>query len=146
MTLVMVHTEVSTTVSSTGSSSPLLSEILSYLLENISQALLDGFKERKPNTYTLPALMQATLDTEFIAQTMTHYATSKAGEIQGQIYTELDKRTTNEARTRLQQELGDMRVVLKKLREGSRNSFGCFKKQRTSEKDRGRPERKATGT
>ncbi|KAJ9610096.1 Exocyst complex component S5 [Knufia peltigerae] len=146
MTLVMVHTEVSTTVSSTGSSSPLLSEILSFLVENISQALLDGFKERKPNTYTLPALMQATLDTEFIAQTMSQYATAKASEVQGQIYTELDKRTTNEARTRLQQELGDMRVVLKKLREGSRNSFGCFKKQRPSDKDRGRPERKATGT
>ena len=138
MQLVMVHTEVSTTVSSTGYNSPLLGEILSYLLENVSQALLDGFKERKPNTYTLPALMQATLDTEFIAQTMTQYATPKAGETQGQIYTELDKRTTNEARTRLQQELGDMRIVLKKLREGSRNSFGCFKKQRNSDKDRGR--------
>ncbi|EXJ95009.1 hypothetical protein A1O1_00127 [Capronia coronata CBS 617.96] len=146
MTLVMVHTEVSTTVSNAGSSSPLLSEILSYLLENVSQALLDGFKERKPNTYTLPALMQATLDTEFIAQTMTHYATSKAGEIQGQIYTELDKRTTNEARTRLQQELGEMRIVLKKLREGSRNTFSCFKRQRSSDKERGRPERKMTGT
>ncbi|OAP58002.1 hypothetical protein AYL99_07092 [Fonsecaea erecta] len=139
MRLVMVHTEVSTTVpTATGSNSPLLGEILSYMLENISQALLDGFKERKPNTYSLPALMQATLDTEFIAQTMAHYATPKAGEIQGQIYTELDKRTTNEARTRLQQELGDMRIVLKKLREGSRNSFGCFKKQRSNDKDKGR--------
>jgi exocyst complex component 2 len=137
MTLVMVHTEVSTTVSNTATSSPLLNEILSFLLENVSQALLDGFKERKPNTYTLPALMQATLDTEFIAQTMSQYATTKAGETQGQIYTELDKRTTNDARQRLQQELGDMRIVLKKLREGSRNSFGCFKRQR-SEKERGR--------
>ncbi|OAL25795.1 hypothetical protein AYO20_10350 [Fonsecaea nubica] len=139
MRLVMVHTEVSTTVpSTTGSNSPLLGEILSYMLENISQALLEGFKERKPNTYSLPALMQATLDTEFIAQTMTNYSTPKAGEIQGQIYTELDKRTTNEARARLQQELGDMRIVLKKLRDGSRNSFGCFKKPRSSDKDRGR--------
>jgi exocyst complex component 2 len=138
MQLVMVHSEVSATISSSGYSSPLLAEILSYLLEKVSQALLDGFKERKPNAYTLPALMQATLDTEFIAQTMTQYATPKAGEIQGQIYTELDKRTTNEARTRLQQELGDMRIVLKKLRDGSRNSFGCFKKPRSSEKDRGR--------
>jgi exocyst complex component 2 len=142
----MVHTEVSTTVSSTGANSPLLSEILSFLLENVSQALLDGFKERKPNSYTLPALMQATLDTEFIAQTMSQYATAKAGEIQGQIYTELDKRTTNEARQKLQQELGDMRVVLKRLREGSRNSFGCFKRQRPSDKDRGRPERKNVGS
>ncbi|RVX76046.1 hypothetical protein B0A52_00403 [Exophiala mesophila] len=140
MTLVMVHTEVSTTISNAGSNSPLLGEILSFLLENTSQALLDGFKERQPNTYTLASLMQATLDTEFIAQTMSQYATPKAGEIQGQIYTELDKRTTNDARQRLQQELGDMRIVLKKLREGSRNSFGCFKRPRPSatDKDRGR--------
>ena len=146
MTLVMVHTEVSTTVSGSGPGSPLLVEILSFLLEHVSQALLDGFKERKPNAYTLPALMQATLDTEFIAQTMTQYSTPKTGETQGQIYTELDKRTTNEARARLQQELGDMRVVLKKLREGSRNSFGCFKRQRPADKERGRGERKPTGT
>jgi len=145
MTLVVVHTEVATTVSNAGTTSPLLSEILSYLLENASQALLDGFKERRPNTYTLPALMQATLDTEFIAQTMSQYATAKAGEIQSQIYMELDKRTTNDARTRLQQELGEMRIVLKKLREVSRNSFGCFKRQRPTDKERGQPERKATG-
>ncbi|KAI9876337.1 MAG: hypothetical protein M1823_007298, partial [Watsoniomyces obsoletus] len=139
MILVMVHTEVSTTVSATGSGSSLLGEILSYFLEKVSQALLDGFKERKPNMYTLPALMQATLDTEFIAQTMSQYVTSKAAEIQGQIYMELDKRSANDARARLQQELGEMRVVLKKLREQSRNSLGCFKRAR-SEKDRGRPE------
>jgi exocyst complex component 2 len=145
MILVLVHTEVSTTVPTTSGSSSLLNEVLSYCLEKVSQALLDGFKERKPNMYTLPALMQATLDTEFIAQTMSQYSTTKAGEIQGQIYMELDKRSANDARARLQQELGEMRVVLKKLREQSRNSFGCFKRSR-SEKDRGRPERKPTGT
>ena len=145
MILVNVHTEVSTTVSNSGSSGSLLSEILSYLLEKVSQALLDGFKERRPNMYTLPALMQATLDTEFIAQTMSQYSTKPAGDIQGQIYMELDKRSTNDARAGLQKELVEMRIVLKKLREQSRNSFGCFKKQR-SDKDRGRPapERKAT--
>ena len=138
MVLVNVHTEVSTTVSSVGSSSSLLTEILSYLLERISQALLDGFKERKPNMYTLPALMQATLDTEFIAQTMSQYSTKPAADIQGQIYLELDKRSTNDARAGLQKELVEMRIVLKKLREQGRNSFSCFKKQR-SDKDRGRP-------
>ena len=145
MVLVMIHTEVSTTVSQSGSSSFLLNEILSFMLEKVSQALLDGFKERKPNMYTLSALMQATLDTEFIAQTMSQYATTKAGEIQSQIYMELDKRSANDARARLQQELGEMRVMLKKLREQSRNVFGCFKKQR-SDRGRGRPERKPTGT
>ncbi len=149
LTLVMVHTEVSTTVSmpsstsssSAGNTSALLTEILSYLLEAVSSALLEAFSNRKPEKYTLPALMQATLDTEFIAQTMSQYATSKASETQSEIYQVLDKRTSNDARAKLQQELGEMRITLKKLREGSRGSFGCFKKQR---QDRGRPERKAT--
>jgi exocyst complex component 2 len=145
MILVMVHTEVSTTVAGSSGSNTLLKEILSYLLEKVSQALLDSFKERKPNMYTLPALIQATLDTEFIAQTMSQYSTTTAGEIQGQIYMELDKRSDNNARAKLQQELGDMRVVLKRLREQSRNSFGCFKRQRSEKDDRGRPERKNTG-
>jgi exocyst complex component 2 len=147
LTLVMVHTEVSTTVSTPSSTSAsattsaLLTEILSYLLEAISSALLDAFSNRKPEKYTLPALMQATLDTEFIAQTMSQYATNKASETQSEIYQVLDKRTSNDARAKLQQELGEMRITLKKLREGSRGSFGCFKRQR---QDRGRPERKAT--
>jgi exocyst complex component 2 len=146
LALVMVHTEVSTTVSTpssttSGSTSALLTEILSYLLEAVSSALLEAFSTRKPEKYTLPALMQATLDTEFIAQTMSQYATSKAGDTQSEIYQVLDKRTSNDARAKLQQELGDMRIVLKKLREGSRGSFGCFKRQR---QERGRPERKVT--
>jgi exocyst complex component 2 len=152
LTLVMVHTEISTTVSTpspsstttttttpspTTTGSALLTEILSFLLEKVSDALLSAFKDRKPNNYTLPALMQATLDTEFIAQTIAQYATKKAAETQSEIYTELDRRTNNESRAQLPKELGDMRVALKRLREGSRGTFGCFKKQR--------PERKATG-
>jgi exocyst complex component 2 len=146
LTLVMVHTEVSTTVSTPSSTSSqnnsaLLTEILSYLLEAVSSALLEAFSTRKPEKYTLPALMQATLDTEFIAQTMSQYATNKASETQSEIYQVLDKRTSNDARAKLQQELGEMRITLKKLREGSRGSFGCFKRQR---QDRGRPERRPT--
>jgi exocyst complex component 2 len=144
MTLVQVHTEVSTTVSSLGdNTSVLLNQTLQYLLEKIAQVQLDAFKDRKPNTYTLPALMQATLDTEFIASSMTQYDTKTAKEIASTIYTELDQRTNNESRAQLQQELGNMRVLLKKLREGSRASFGCFKTLPDA-KDQGRPSRKAT--
>ncbi|RMZ80342.1 hypothetical protein DV738_g2916, partial [Chaetothyriales sp. CBS 135597] len=144
MVLVSVHTEVSTTVSTAGSNGSLLNDILSYLVEKVSQALLDGFRERKANTYTLWALMQATLDTEFIAQTMSQYSSKAASDIQGQIYMELDKRSTNEARAGLQRELAEMRRVLKRLREQSRNSFGCFKKQR-SDKDKDRDRQGGSG-
>ena len=76
--------------------------------------------------------MQATLDVEFIAQTLSQYTTDRASELQSQIYQELDGRTDNDARARLQSELPEMRSVLKKLREASKNEFACFKKPKRS--------------
>jgi exocyst complex component 2 len=125
LSLVLVHTQVSTTASS------LTSQVLSYLLEQATRELLEAFKQ--PPRYTLPALMQATLDVEFIAQTLTQYTTDRATELQGQIYQILDTRTDNEAREMLQNELPEMRSVLKRLRDGSRSEFACFKKARRRE-------------
>lgn len=120
--LVLIHSEVSTTAAG------LTSQILSFLLEQCSLALINAFKQRP--RYTLPALMQATLDVEFMAQTLNNYTTEKAGEVQSQIYLALDERTDDEARKRLQGELPEMRAVLKKLREGTKGEFGCFKRER----------------
>ena len=122
--LVYVHTEVSTTAIS------LTSQILSFLLEQISESLLKTFKSR--STYTLPALMQATLDVEFIAQTLSQYITDKASGTQSQIYVELDRRTDDNARMRLQNELPEMRAILKKLKEGTRSEFACFRRVRVA--------------
>lgn len=122
LSLVLVHTQVSTTASS------LTSQVLSYLLEQASKELLEAFKQRP--RYSLADLMQATLDVEFVAQTLSQYTTDRASETQSHIYQELDKRTDNDARTKLQSELPDMRAVLKRLREGSRSEFACFKKSR----------------
>jgi len=122
LSLVLVHTEVSTTAS------PLTAPILKHLLEQISVALIESFKQRPK--YSLPALMQATLDVEFLAQTMSNYTTDKASETQSAIYVALDERTDNEARLRLQDELQEMRGALKRLREATRVEFGCFKRQR----------------
>jgi exocyst complex component 2 len=120
LTLVLVHSQVSTTASS------LTAQVLSFLLEQTSVQLLDAFR-RRPR-YPLEALMQATLDVEFVAQTLSHYTTERASELQSQIYQELDSRTDNDARARLQSELPEMRSVLKNLREASKSEFACFKK------------------
>lgn len=122
LNLVLVHTEVSTTAS------PLTAPILKHLLESISTSLIEAFKKRP--RYSLPALMQATLDVEFLAQTMNQYTTERAGEIQSAIYVALDERTDNEARMRLQDELQEMRGALKRLREATRVEFVCFKRVR----------------
>ena len=132
LALVLVHSEVSTT----GASS-LTNQLLSYHLEQASLHLLSAFQERKPpstggasNHYDLPALMQATLDVEFLAQTLNNYTTDRAGEVQSRIYLALDERTDDEARGRLQGELPEMRGVLKRLREGTKGQFGCFRRER----------------
>ena len=127
LTLVLVHTQVSTTANS------LTSQVLSYLLEQTSRELLEAFKTRPK--YSLSALMQATLDVEFVAQTLSQYMTERASELQSQIYQELDSRTDNDARAKLQNELPEMRSVLKRLRESSKNEFACFRKPKRAQGD-----------
>ncbi|PIG86750.1 Exocyst complex component Sec5 [Aspergillus arachidicola] len=139
LTLVLVHTEISTTIPSSSSAAsnrsspagqpPLLIIVLTHLLTKVSSSLLSAFSSR--SSYTLAALMQATLDTEFIAQTMSQFSTDEASAVQSQIYVELDRRTTHEARARLQSELGEMRGTLKRLRERTKGEFACFRKQRS---------------
>ena len=120
--LVLVHTEVSRTTPA------LTNQVLSYLLEQMSTALIEAFKSRR--RYSLAALMQATLDVEFLAQTLDNYTTKKAGEVQGEIYQALDERTDNEARMRLQNGLPQMKAILKRLREKTKGEFGCFRRVR----------------
>lgn len=120
--LVYVHTEVSTTAP------PLTNQILSHFLEQMSLAFLDAFKQRL--RYPLAGLMQATLDVEFVAQTMSQYTTKAAGETQSEIYIQLDQGTTHNASKQLQGELPEMRQVLKRLREGTRSEFLCFKREK----------------
>lgn len=124
LSLVTVHSEVSSTAPA------LIAQVLSYLLEQISAAMLNSFKQRQ--RYSLGALMQATLDVEFTAQTLNNYTTEKAGDLQGQIYLALDERTDNDARLKLQTELPQMRAILKRLREATKGEFACFKKERRS--------------
>ncbi|KAH0369017.1 exocyst complex protein, partial [Aureobasidium melanogenum] len=111
LALVLVHTEVSTTAST------LTSPLLSHFLESAT-------------------LMQATLDVELLAQTLSNFTTEKASEIQSKIYLVLDERTDADARTRLQAELPEMRAILKRLREGTKGQFGCFRRERRARSER----------
>ncbi|KAF7515270.1 hypothetical protein G7054_g14658 [Neopestalotiopsis clavispora] len=129
LSLVLVHSQVSTTAPS------LTPQVLSFLLEATSRELLEAFKQR--SRYDIGALMQATLDVEFVAQTLTQYTSDRAGQTQSEIYSMLDSRTDGTTRASLQNELPGMRDVLKKLRELSKNEFGCFKKPRRQQSQGG---------
>jgi exocyst complex component 2 len=133
LSLVLIHTQVSTATPS------LTSQVLSFLLEQISRELLEAFKSRPK--FDLSALMQATLDVEFVAQTLSQYTTEKATTLQSEIYSLLDSKTDNQARAKLQDELPGMRELLKRLRDQSKTEFACFKKPRRNQT----MERTATG-
>jgi exocyst complex component 2 len=128
--LVIVHTEVSTTAPS------LANRILRSLFESTTYSLITTFK--KLPSCTLAALMQATLDVEFMAQTLSSYTTEKASQVQTDIYQVLDQKTDNAARVKLQEELGALRGVLKRLREATRVEFMCFRRVKRAGGDGGR--------
>ena len=120
MHLVIVHTEVSTT------SPSLTPRILKHLFETITTSLINTFTALP--TCSVSALMQATLDVEFLSQTLAPYTTEKASQVQTDIYQVLDQKTDNAARVKLQEELPSLRNVLKRLREGTRAEFACFRR------------------
>ncbi|KAF2027099.1 hypothetical protein EK21DRAFT_102832 [Setomelanomma holmii] len=120
--LVIVHTEASTT------SFPLTPRILRALFELTTQSLINTFRSPQLATISLPQLMQATLDVEFMAQTLASYTTEAASQVQTDIYQVLDAKTDNAARVRLQDELGSLRSTLKRLREGTKVQFACFRR------------------
>ena len=96
--------------------------ILQHLLEQTSGLLIALFAARTQQ-YSLPALMQATVDVEFMAQTLGSYTTNQASDHQSRIYLVLDERTSKEARARLQKELPELRATLKRLRENTRGEL-----------------------
>lgn len=124
LSLVLIHTEVSTT------SPPLTSRILRALFESTTTSLINTFKDARLSRIGLAALMQATLDVEFMAQTLASYTTEAASATQTEIYQVLDGKTDNDARVKLQEELGRLRGVLKALREGTRLEFSCFRREK----------------
>ncbi|KAL5113978.1 Exocyst complex component S5 [Pleosporales sp. CAS-2024a] len=123
--LVIVHTESSTT------SYPLTPRILRSLFESTTKSLIATFRSPQLPTISLPQLMQATLDVEFMAQTLASYTTEAASQVQTDIYQVLDAKTDNAARVRLQDELSSLRSTLKRLREGTKVQFACFRRMKS---------------
>ncbi|RPA85957.1 hypothetical protein BJ508DRAFT_234861 [Ascobolus immersus RN42] len=119
--LVTVHAQVSTSAPS------LTTTIVSHLAEVLSRELRDTLA--KIPKFNLGKLLQATLDTEFMAQTLGGYVTRECNDIQSAIYVGLDGKSDAAARQGLQAELGGLKSVLGELKGRSRSEFRCFRKK-----------------
>lgn len=123
--IVLVHAQVVTTTS------VLLQRIISFMLESFSLNLLHTFKNHPTEKFRLNALLQATLDVEFVNQTLSQFVTPRAQELQSEIYVELDRRSDAPSRAALHKELADLRNVLMGLRRNTRAEFLCFRQKRS---------------
>ncbi|KAF3200052.1 hypothetical protein TWF106_003493 [Orbilia oligospora] len=122
--IVLVHSQVVTTAPT------LLQRIVSYMLESFSFAMLNTFKAHPTTKFGLSALLQATLDVEFVNQTLGQFVTQRAQELQSEIYVELDRRSDGPSRAALHKELADLRNVLMGLRRNTRAEFLCFRQKK----------------
>lgn len=131
--LVMVHAEISTTLPLASMSqrpSSLTTEILSFLLQDILRSLEEAFQHH--TRYTSSAMMQATLEVEFIVQTLSQYVTQETSDIQASIYSTIGHRTQGGSRSQLEKELEQVRLVLKRLRDSTRGEFACFRRLKST--------------
>lgn len=122
LTLVHIHTQVIST------SPPLTSPIINHLFESLSQSLFSAFRTHPPISST--SLMQNMIDFEFLTQVMSQYTTDRAINLQDQIHAELDKIVSGEgvgSREKSREELAGVVGIVKRLREGTRAEFGCFR-------------------
>lgn len=74
--------------------------------------------------------MQSMLDIDFVGQVMSQYTTERVIKFQDQINAELDKVVSGEGmalREKSREELFEVTGVIKRLREGTRGEFGCFR-------------------
>lgn len=74
--------------------------------------------------------MQGIIDIEFVMQVMSQYTTERARNLQDQINAELDKVVNGEgvrSREKSREDLVGVQGLTKRLREGTRVEFGCFR-------------------
>lgn len=122
LTLVHIHTQVIST------SPPLTTPIITHLFESLLQSFLSAFRTHPP--FSSNSLRQSIIDIDFVMQVMSQYTTERARNSQDEIYAELDKVVSGEgvgSRERSREELFEVSVLVKRLREGTRVEFGCFR-------------------
>ncbi|KAI9257261.1 exocyst complex component Sec5-domain-containing protein [Phascolomyces articulosus] len=128
MTLVMVHSQVSSVTKQ------LVHRAVSSLLENMANDCLESF--RQVERFGMGGMLQATLEIEFMHQTLQQYVTSTASDTLQLIYQSIEQSYDAQQQNagELQSELNHVKDLLVFSRKSTVVQFLCFKQN----KDRSR--------
>ncbi|CAG8621305.1 2618_t:CDS:10, partial [Ambispora leptoticha] len=121
LSLVLVHAEVGDIAKH------LVNRTLSCLLESMAKDCLDAFK--KVEKFGMGGMLQATLEIEFMHQTLSQYVTPKAQETLQAIYVTIEQSyDPSQGSGNLQSELSSVKKLLVESRKSTSLQFLCFKK------------------
>ncbi|KAF0492794.1 exocyst complex component Sec5-domain-containing protein [Gigaspora margarita] len=121
LSLVIVHAQVSDVAK------PLINRTLTALLESMAQDCLEAFQ--KVEKFGMGGMLQATLEIEFMHQTLSQYVSKKAQETLQLIYTTIEQLyDTTQASNDLESELSSVKQLLVDSRKSTSLQFLCFKK------------------
>ncbi|KAI1798032.1 exocyst complex component Sec5-domain-containing protein [Ganoderma leucocontextum] len=132
MYLVGIHAQVS------AAAAPLLERTLNSLVEDVADEALRCFRQVK--RFGMGGMLRATLEIEFMHQTLSRYVTKSADETLSELYTRISqayaKRPGDE---NLQAHLDGVKKTLSDARRATGIEFLCFRQTKDRSKDKARP-------
>ncbi|KAG1118304.1 hypothetical protein G6F42_013231 [Rhizopus arrhizus] len=128
ITLVMVHSQISSVTKQ------LVSRALSKLLETMANDCLDSF--RQVERFGMGGMLQATLEIEFMHQTLSQYVTPTASDTLQSIYQTIEQAydPQQQQSSNLQSELSHVKELLVFSRKSTVVQFLCFKQNKDRSK------------
>ncbi|KAM5533570.1 hypothetical protein V8D89_012786 [Ganoderma adspersum] len=132
MYLVGIHAQVS------AAAAPLLERTLNALVQDVADEALRCFRQVK--RFGMGGMLRATLEIEFMHQTLSRYVTKAADETLSELYTRISqayaKRPGDE---NLQAHLDGVKKTLSDARRATGIEFLCFRATKDRSKDKARP-------
>ncbi|GAA6063763.1 hypothetical protein JCM10212_002715, partial [Sporobolomyces blumeae] len=124
LSLVLVHAQVSATAR------PLVARTLGSLVEELAQVALDAFS--KVERFGMGGMLQATLEIEFMHQTLSQHVSPTADQTLQSIYKTISqsyyRAPTPNSAAELQQELEGLKRTLVASRRATALQFLCFRR------------------
>ncbi|KAF9115084.1 hypothetical protein BGX27_009007 [Mortierella sp. AM989] len=120
LSLVVVHAQISEIAP------PLVFRALSALLINMAQDCLRCFQQIE--RFGMGGMLHATLEMEFMNQTLSQYRSPSSDEILQMVYGAIDRAYQPEGGDNLQNEMGVLKKLLADARQSTQVQFMCFKK------------------
>lgn len=126
LALVATHAQISSTAPA------ILPRVMSALVESFAADLLSSF--RKISSFNMGGMLQATLEVEFLHQTLGSNVSKQAGDTLQAVYGTIEKAYTGSGGVDL--ELGKVKGLLQKSRASTKYVYYCFRSGRKGGKEK----------